>query len=108
MNEDQIVLAFTPSEKKKDWGLRFMDEDIFYEPYVRFYCTGCEKLGTGCTSKTDGHPRKVGKEPYYNLKTKQIVDPPRIYVTHHPLKGEYEHWKTIDDIKNSPLHKVKK
>lgn len=52
----------------------------------------------------DGHPRDVGREPYYNLVTGEITAPPRLYITHYPKKGEWEHLKTVGDLKQSPLY----
>lgn len=100
----EIVLAFSPSRFMKDWGLRFDETGTFYEPYTRFYDTGCEKLSSGFC---DIHRRAVGREPYYDMVAKAVVAPPRVYITHHPQKGEWEKHKTIDDVIASPLFKEK-
>jgi hypothetical protein len=98
---DQIVLAYTPSTNMKDWQFGWdTDGCTCYTQRVRFYCTGCKQLKASCT----GHKRDVAREPYYNLKTKQITEPPRVYITHHPKKDEWERLKTLDDLKNSPLY----
>lgn len=99
---EQIVQAFKPSNAKKDWYCGADQEGWYYEQQTRFYDTGCQELKAYCPGT--GHSRDVGKEPYYNLATKEIVAPPRVYITHHPQKGEWEHLKTIDDIRKSPLY----
>lgn len=103
--DGQIVHAYTPSDLIKDWMLGSEDEQWFYRPRTRFYCTKHMKAGLSCSGTRDAAPRKVGREPWYNLKTKEITAPPRIYIDHYPEKGEWEHLKTIDDIKRSPLYK---
>jgi|GEM_PF-3682816 len=104
MTSDQIVLGYTPSHLMKDWQLRF-DTDLgwFYEPITHFYDTGCKKQQPYCSSKEHHHSRKVGHEPYYNMKDCTITDPPRIFITHRPKKGEWEEIKTTEDLFKSAL-----
>lgn len=102
----EIVRAFKPSDNLKDWGCRSDgDGNWFYEQYVRFYCTGCKTLRAFCQFISHVSERNVGKEPYYDLIAKKIVPAPRIYITHHPKKGEWEHLKTVADLKASPLYR---
>lgn len=101
---DQIVLAFKPSNLLKDWYCGADgDGNWFYEQRTRFYDTAHNGLCAGGFSNCA--KRAVGKEPYFNLNTKKITNPPRIYITHHPKQGEWEKLKTIDDLKASKLFK---
>jgi hypothetical protein len=101
---DQIVLAYTPSRFMKDWQLRADGEHHwFYEQSLRFYDTGCKVYASTCLRNPPLHKRAVAKEPYYNIITKEETPAPRIYITHHPKKGEWENYKTADDVINSPL-----
>lgn len=100
MNE--IVLAFEPSNKKTDWQCRADgDHNWFYEQRVRFYDVGCQELKAYCPD----HIRNVGREPYYDLTNKKITKPPRIYITHHPKSGEWEHLKTTEELLSSPPYR---
>ena len=99
---DQIVLAFRPSRQMKDWQLRADgDGNWFYEQYLRFYDTAHNGFCAGGFDKCG--KRNVGHEPYYDLTTKEITEPPRVYITHCPKKGEWEKFKIIDDVRASSL-----
>lgn len=98
----EIVVGYTPSNKMSDWKLSADGEhNWWYEPRGVFYCTVHEKKHL-CTP--DAAYRDVGREPFYNLKDKVITDP-RVHITHYPRKGEWEHLKTIDDVRQSELAK---
>lgn len=104
LTTDQILSAFKPSRSMKDWQLRSDgDGNWFYEQYVRFYDPAHKAMCAG--GLPDCAKRKVGSEPYYDLTTKKIVDAPRVYIDHYPQKGEWEHFKAIDDVIASNLYK---
>lgn len=101
---DEIVLAFRPSKQLKDYCFRGDgDGHYFYEQRVRFYDPGCNVFEAACPYAPARHDRHVGHEPYFDLDSQQVVDTPRIYVTHHAQKGEWERLKTVDDLLASRL-----
>ena len=96
-----IVLAFVPSNKKSDYAcMADGDGNWFYEQWTKFYCLVCQEIGI---CHYEDHKRDVGDEEYYDLRAKKVVTPPRLYITRHPQKGEWEHFKTIDEVKDSEL-----
>lgn len=99
-----IVLAYTPSNNKKDWQLRADGEhNWWYEPHMRSYCTLHKRIGAPCWDSN--HRGAMWGTHHLNLKTNEIsANPPRIYITHYPQKGEWEHIKTIDDLRKSDLY----
>lgn len=99
----EIVLAFTPSNLMKDWQLESKDGDWFYEPIVRIHCLKHREAEL-CCGYWD-HAIHQHPEPYYDKVAKRKVELPRLFLKHYPQKGEWEHFKTIDDVKQSPLYR---
>jgi hypothetical protein len=102
---DEVVLAFTPSDYMKDWMITADgNHEWYYTPRVRHYCMAHKEIGdTG--GFDDCSRRKVGQEPHFDLSTGEIVPKPKLCMKRYPKKGEWEHLKTVEDVKNSPLYK---
>lgn len=77
--------------------LEYDDAGWYYTNNVLRYCTKCDKRAT--TGDHSMYPHKSAAGMHYNRGTKTLAKPEKIRLTHHPNRGEWVEFTSLDDVR---------